>query len=71
MSKSSWIDFKKDSQLVAKPFLYVYDKSLGKGLFFDGDIPRNILLGGQSYPQFYYPVVQPPYHTLRKKRFYD
>jgi hypothetical protein len=70
MSKSSWIDYRKDSSLVAKPFLYVKRQG-GKGLFIDGDIPHNILLGGQSYPQFYYPVIQPPYHTLRKKRFYD
>jgi hypothetical protein len=41
----SWINFKRDSNLVAEPFLKS-TKSGGKGFFKKGDNPHSVLLGG-------------------------
>jgi len=41
----SWINYEKDNNLVAKPFLKS-TKSGGKGFFERGDKPFSVLLGG-------------------------
>ena len=60
----SWINYVKDSNLVAEPFLYE-NKSGGKGFYAKRDDYRSIVLGGGFFGDFAKGLAKHAYNEVK------